>query len=297
MKINRRIFKYINLIAYIFFVSSCNSQTFQKKEYSFSKAKNEKATLILFPCFVCDKTNTQTEAFFLKNIEKAGISTLLLDYNQKLFLYENEKEKLAKKLNSIFKENNISNQNVYIGGFSSGGNITILISNYLIKTNNKLQPKGIFIIDSPLDLEELYKNAQNDVQLNKNADAVEEGKYLIKLLEEKIGVPETNLENYKNLSPYLISQNSIKNIEYLTKIKIRFYTEPDLVWQSENRNRKYEDLNAYKLEKTYNALKQLGNQQLELIKTENRGYRANGKKHPHSWNIVEKENIIKWILE
>ena len=26
---------------------------------------------------------------------------------------------------------------------------------------------------------------------------------------------------------------------------------------------------------------------------ENRGIRANGQKHPHSWNIVERENLIK----
>lgn len=297
MIINRRFFKYFNLIIFSFFISSCNSQTVENKEYLFSKAENEKATLILFPCFPCDKTNTQIEARFLENIEKNGISTVLLDFNQKLFLEETEKEKLAEKLNSIFDENNISKHNIYIGGFSSGGNVTVLISNFLIKTKNQIQPKGIFVVDSPLDLEELYKNAQNDIQLNKSIDAVEEGKYLINLFEEKIGNPKTDIENYKKFSPYLISQNSTQNIEYLTKIKTRFYTEPDLNWQSENRNRKYEDLNAYKLEKTFNSLKDLGSKKTEFIKTENRGIRSNGQKHPHSWNIVEKESLIKWILE
>lgn len=297
MIINRTFFKYFNLIIFSYFISSCNAQTVEKKEYLLSKAENEKATLILFPCFPCDKTNTQTEASFLENIEKKGISTILLDFNQKLFLEETEKEELAEKLNSIYDENNISKQNIYIGGFSSGGNVTILISNFLIKTNNQIQPKGIFIVDSPLDLEELFKNAQNDIQLNKSIDAVEEGKYLINLFEGKIGNPKTNIENYKKFSPYLISQNSTKNIEYLTKIKTRFYTEPDLKWQSENRNRKYEDLNAYKLEKTFNSIQDLGSKKTEFIQTENRGIRANGQKHPHSWNIVESESLIKWILE
>lgn len=297
VRINREIFKYLSLIIFLLFFINCQPQTVEKKDYLISKAKNEKATLILFPCFLCDKINTQNEAKFLENIEKEGISTVLLDFNQKLYLNEKDQEKLAEKLNSIFDKNKLSKNNIYIGGFSSGGNVTVIISNYLIKTKNQIQPKGIFIVDSPLDLEELYNNAQNDIKLNKNVDAVEEGKYLINLFEENIGEPKTNIEDYKKKSPYLISQNSIINIEYLTKVKTRFYTEPDLDWQSKNRNRKYENLNAYKLEKTYHALRQLGSKKTEFIKTENRGYRSNGQKHPHSWNIVEKESLVEWILE
>src|SRR5690606_34298632 len=257
-----------------------------------NKAENEKAVLILFPCFPCDKTNTKTEAKFLDKIENEGITTILLDYNQKLYLDEFEKEDLAKRLNSILNENEISKKNVFIGGFSSAGNITIILSNYLIEKHNELQPKGVFIVDSPFDLEELYKSAQNDIKLNKNIEAVEEGKFLVNLFEQNLGNPETNIEKYKDLSPYLISQNSINNIKYLKNIKVRFYTEPDLEWQSLNRNRKYEDLNAFKVEKTWEALKNLGNKKAEFIKTENLGIRANGEKHPHSWSIVEKEDLI-----
>jgi hypothetical protein len=41
----------------------------------------------------------------------------------------------------------------------------------------------------------------------------------------------------------------------------------------------------------------LGCTKAEFIKTENRGIRANGEIHPHSWSIVEKESLIKWIKE
>lgn len=158
---------------------NCKTQTLEEKDYIVHKAKNEKAVLILFPCFPCDKTNTKNEAKFLDKIENEGITTILLDYNQKLYLDEFEKEDLSKKLNSILTENEISKKNIFIGRFSSGGNITIILSNYLIENQNELQPKGIFIVDSPFDLEELYKSAQNDIQLNKNMEAVEEGKFLV----------------------------------------------------------------------------------------------------------------------
>ena len=296
MKKNRTVKNLLLIFISLLFVN-CKTKAIEEKDYTVHKAKNEKAVLILFPCFPCDKSNTKSEAKFLDKIENEGITTILLDYNQKLYLNKFEKEDLSKKLNSILTDNEISKKNIFIGGFSSGGNITIIFSNYLIENQNELQPKGIFIVDSPIDLEELYKSAQKDILLNKNIEAVEEGKFLVSLFEQNIGNPENNIEKYKALSPYLISQNSVNNIKYLTKIKVRFYTEPDLEWQSLNRDRKYEDLNAYKVEKTWEALKKLGNDKAELIKSENLGIRSNGEKHPHSWSIVEKKYLIKWILE
>jgi hypothetical protein len=267
------------------------------KNYELKIATYQKAVLILFPCYPCDIENTKTEAKFLKDIEKKGITTLLLNYNQKLYLTESEKVEYSKTINSILDKNEVTKDNIFIGGFSSGGNISVLLANYLLKTKNSIQPKGIFAVDSPLDLEELYNGAKSDIKKNFDNDAIEEGKFLIEMLEQEIGKPEVDIEKYKILSPYIISSNSTQNIEYIKNIKVRFYCEPDLEWQMKNKNRKYEELNAYKLEKTYNSLVNLGSKKAEFIKTENRGIRANGEKHPHSWNIVERESLLKWINE
>src|SRR5690606_14376503 len=114
--------------------------------------------------------------------------------------------------------------------------------------------------------------------------------------KKKLGNPAQEIENYMKNSPYLISKNAAQNISQLTKIKTRFYCEPALDWQAENRNRVYEDLNAFKLEKAYEALLELGGKNVEFIETEKRGIRANGQRHPHSWNIVARENLVNWIL-
>jgi hypothetical protein len=263
--------------------------------YELKISNNQKSVLIVFPCFPCDIKNTKAEALFLKDIEKEGITTLLLDYNQKLFLTEPEKIDLAKTLNSILNNNKVVNENIYIGGFSSGGNMAIILSNFLLKTKNSISPKGVFAIDSPVDLEQLYKNALIDIKKNANSEAAEEGKFIVELLDDKIGRLNKYYEKYKLLSPYLFSCNATNNIEYLKDIKTRLYSEPALDWQLKIKNRKYEELNCYQVEKLHNSLLNLGSKKIEFIKTEKLGMRSNGERNPHSWSIVERESFIKWI--
>lgn len=266
------------------------------KNYELQITDPQKAVLVLFPCFPCDIANTRTEAKFLKNIEAAGITILLLNYNQKLFLTESEKAEYAKTLNTILDQNKVPRNNIYIGGFSGGGNIALLLSDYLLKTKNPLQPKGLMVVDSPIDLEALYNASKKDVAQNADAEAVAEGEFLIGLLEEKIGKPNENIEKYKTFSPYLVSCNATPNISSLKNIKTRFYSEPDLQWQSEHKKRTYNELNANQLERLNRSLKELGSTQTEFIATKNRGYRANGDRHPHSWNIVEQQSLINWMI-
>ncbi|PWB21998.1 alpha/beta hydrolase fold domain-containing protein [Flavobacterium sp. HTF] len=281
-----------------FFLIHCNANEIKtsEKNYELHVASKQKAVLILFPCFPCNAENTKSEAKFLRDIENEGVTTLLLNYNMKLYLSESEKEEYSKELNMIFDQNKIAKENIFMGGFSSGGNLALLLSNHLIKTKNSLQPKGLFVIDSPLDLERLYSEALDDIEKNISEEAVEEGNYLVQLFSHEIGNPKENIESYKKLSPYLISCDSKVNIEYLKNVKIRFYCEPDLEWYLANKNRTYEELNAFHLEKAYNSLLKLGAEKAEFIKTSNRGIDANGNKKPHSWNLAERENLLKWIL-
>lgn len=289
---------------YLFFllVVSCTTDKPENKliitpEYELKKAHDQKAVLILFPCYPCSIEQTKSEAKFLQELDQEGITTLLLSYNQRLFLTEIEKQEYSDRLNSILDSNKVLKESIYIGGFSSGGNVAILITNYLLKTKNALQPKGVFAVDSPLDLERLYVGAKSDVQKNINSEAVEEGRFLIELFENEIGLPTIDKKRYKDFSPYIVSSNSIQNIDQLATIKTRFYTEPDLEWQLENKGRKFEEINAFTLEKAYKSLLDLGSTKVELIHTKNRGIRANGDRHPHSWNIVERESILQWMLD
>ncbi len=267
------------------------------KEFEIYKVSNSKATLVLFPCFPCDIENTKNEFPIIEEANKKGVSVILMNYNFKLYLKDSELQNLSKHFNSIFENNKLSTDNVYIGGFSGGGNVTLLLSNSLIKEENSIQPKGVFIVDSPIDLLGLYKVAEKNIISNFSSESVQEANWIIDKFNSEFGNPKDSISLYKKLSPYTLETNTISNVENLKKLKIRLYTEPDFDWWLQNRKNQKDEINSYFIEQLYNDLKIKGFQKIELINTKNKGYRADGTRHPHSWAIVDKENLLNWVLE
>ena len=267
------------------------------EEYEVIKPSGEqKGVLILFPGFPETPDNIKREFKIVQPALKKGIALVLMKFNQRLWLNTQEKFRLASSFNQLFVKHDLDSVNVFIGGFSSGGNVSLLLANHLAETNNLIQPKGVFVIDSPVDLLGLYEIAQRNIQRNASSISIQESTRIIQRFEQNFGSPEGSLENYEMASIYTKKTNNIHNLAHLADIKIRLYTEPDIQWWQENRQNEYEDMNAYFIKNLSGELiKKYGNQ-VEYIPTQNKGYRANGQRHPHSWAIVEIDNLLKWIL-
>ncbi|MBA6156159.1 hypothetical protein H3Z83_06455 [Tenacibaculum sp. S7007] len=274
------------------------SESIITSEYELIKAEKQKGLLILFPCFPCDAKNTLSE-FKISDISiENEFSILAMNLNQRLFLTQIEKQELVEQLEKIVSENNLPKENVFIGGFSSGGNVSLLISDYLIQNESKIQPKGVFVVDSPIDLLALYKTAQKNLKINFSQPSIQEATWIKNFFDKEFGNPKDGITNYENNSPFTLETQNIQNLRNLKNLKIRLYTEPDLKWWQENRKNDYEDLNAYYLKKLSDKLKtEFGSKNIEFTETKNRGYRANGERHPHSWAVVNEKNLIKWMTE
>ncbi len=267
-------------------------------EYELIKAENQKGLLILFPCFPCDAENTLSEFKIAEISIKNGFSVLAMNLNKLFYLKPKEKKELAKQLINVIHEQDLPKKNIFVGGFSSGGNISLLICDYLNKTKSQIQPKGVFVVDSPIDILGLYKNAEKNIMLNFSKPAVQEATWVLNLLNTKFGKPSDGIANYELNSPYTFITQNIDNLKGLKKMKIRFYSEPDLKWWRKKSKREYEDLNAFYIEKLSKKMKkEFGNENVELIITENRGYRANGQRHPHSWSIVNEKDLVSWMVK
>ncbi len=294
----------------IVFCFSCQKNTASKENihednyeeiihnyYELYLSKKSKATLILFGGFPEDPNKIKKEFNIISQAKENDINVLLMNYNKKLFLKQYEKEQLVKELENIFFKHSIPSKNICIGGFSSGGNIALLLSNYIIEKQKKdVIPQNVFIIDSPIDLLQLYYNSEENVKNNFSDVAIQEGKWLMKFLEQILGDPVKDFSKYEQNSVYTLKTKNIDNLNHLKNTKIRLYSEPDTAWWQENRKINYQQINAFQIEQFFETLQKNKFKNVKYITSKNKGYRSDGERHPHSWSIVDVKDLIHWIL-
>jgi len=267
-----------------------------KQYYTLVAPPNPAAVLVLYPCFPCNAENTQVEFPIEEKALANNVAVLYMEFNYRLMLTLGEKELLAEELKIIFQEHQLPTNNIYMGGFSGGGNVTFLLGNYLLETQHTIQPKGVFMVDSPIDLVALFYVAEHNVEANFSAGAVQESSFFIEEFTNAFGHPDTALAAYEAASPYTQATNNTSNLEALMAIKLRLYTEPDSLWWETNRMTAYAQTNAYSIENMAKALQEQGGTKVEHITSTNRGYRADGTRHPHSWRLIEENELIRWML-
>lgn len=197
-------------------------------------------------------------------------------------------------LTDVREKNKLTDHNYYVGGFSIGGSTAIKFAETAI-----IKPTAVFAIDPPLDLERYYNSAKREIRLSVNKNPDEERVYFIERLEKEMGgSPETVLKNYYNTSPYSFSDTTQTAIKNIVKLPLRIYSEPDINWWLKENAEDFTGMNVTECSAMINELNRLGNTKAELIITQNKGFRKpDNTKHPHSWSIVDNNELIKWLLE
>ena len=252
----------------------------------------QKALLILFPCFPCDAADTRSESPIADTAVANGIAVLMMNFNQHILMSDAEKREVLDTIAAAVKAHGVDATNTFIGGFSSGGNVSVLLAKELVRAPRPgIGLKGVFAVDSPLDLVLLYECSQRDLAKTTFPEYKGEARYLIAFLDSTLGSPTDSLAIYERAAPLL---NSSASVAALKDLPIRFYTEPDTAWWRANRDDDYEELNAFGLKRIHDTLQATGNSRAEYITTEGRGVQ-HGNRHPHAWSIVDEKDLVKWI--
>lgn len=251
------------------------------------------ALLVLFPCFPCDAADTRSGSKIVDEAIANGVAVMLMEFNRHLFLTAEETDALIDMIAGAIQDHAVHTGRVFIGGFSSGGNVAVLLAKRLvIAPHGNIPLKGIFVVDSPLDLAQLYPVWQDHAHNSPVPSAKEEGAMVVALLDSTLGNPLDSAANYDISSPVTPRATSIAALKDLP---FRLYTEPDTAWWRINRGDRYEDMNAFYLEKLAAQLQAAGSSRTELILTKGRGIQ-HGRRHPHAWSIVEEKDLVEWIL-
>lgn len=265
--------------------------------FELHRAENEQAVLILYPGFGTSSVETKLEFPILKQATEAGITVLLMNFSQHLWIDSADRRMLTHQLETAFAEHHLTTRRICIGGMSVGGTVAVSLSDHLAKTSSRLAPHCVFLVDSPIDHYALYQSAQKDLLRKEfSEERLAEPRFIIGYFEENFGNGNSLLVNLKAVSPFDYSQGS-NSISALLDTKLRFYTEPDSLWWRQNRETDFENINAHVIQQISRQLATAGWRKYELITTEGKGYRANGDRHPHSWSIVDANDLLEWVLD
>lgn len=136
------------------------------------------------------------------------------------------------------------------------------------------------------------------MRLSPTAGVNSEVAYMVDRIEKEMGgTPQTALQNFYSLSPYSFSDTTQSAVKSLVGTSIMLITEPDIQWWWRQRGYDYDFINITDHAAMMNELQRMGNRNAVLVTTTNKGYRKpNNMRHPHSWSIADKEEVVKWLF-
>jgi len=207
-------------------------------------------------------------------------------------------KKLNAALEDVIKRYELNPNKFVIGGFSAGGVIALRYTELCKEFPDQfpINPQGVFMADSPVDMFLIHEFFEEAIKENRSEVAVAEAKGSIAYLKKNYGkTPPEDPEFYGKLSPFSINPKYGENEKHLKDVAVRTYHDVDINWRLLNRNQPMRFQNYIATSELINRLLLMGNERAEFIQTFETGYRSNGKRHPHSWSIIDEEECIDWV--
>lgn len=201
--------------------------------------------------------------------------------------------------NEIIETYQVPKDKFVLGGLSNGGMVSIGYAQKSVKHPNStaVKPLGIFGLDTPLDKAYLYAYCKREIERNFSQAGVNEAKWMLNNYQKLYGgSPEDFPEKYIEASLYSYGVKNGGNAYYLKNMPIRMYTDLDVDWLMNERQRDLNDWNGSDIIAMINALKIMGNPNAHVNVTMGKGIRLDGRKHPHSWSIMDNNDCMDWIL-
>jgi hypothetical protein len=187
---------------------------------------------------------------------------------------------------------------VVVGGFSGGGTDAVRYAEFCAAGRSAagVRVRAVFAADAPLDLARLWRGETLAIARGAHAGFVAEAKMVLAQLVNVLGgSPDQHPARYLEISPISAFAKSGGQAALLRDVAVRLYAEPDVAWWMANRQVDYYSMNALDAAALITQLQLMGHQQAELITTHGRGFRPGGLRHPHSWSIIDENDLAGWI--
>lgn len=259
--------------------------------------ENIEGVLVLLAGFGQIPEDSPTETKLHKVASANNILSIFWAGGNKLYADSITRSKLTNVLNDVLKRYKVKPNTFVLGGYSAGGMIAMRYVQLCNEFPDKfpIQPKGVFTVDSPIDIFTIYEQLEETAKNNYSELAVEEAERAIDHIKSDYGIPRDNVSTYAKLSAFSMNKDYGENEKFLLNTAVRTYHDVDIAWRIKNRNQTVRRSNYEVTAELINRLLLMGNQKAEFMQTFQTGYRSNGQRHPHSWSIVDEEECIQWM--
>ncbi len=261
------------------------------------KLKQPNTLLVLLDGFGGNADNFFVETRIDEAAFENNILTLAVPIGRRLYADSSIVQLLNTAIGAALAEYTIAATKVVIGGFSSGGTIALRYAE-LCKENpadHPAIPRMVFTGDSPIDLAGLYRSSKRELEKNFTGWWLDEARMIIDVLYKKCGEPTGNKKAWEAINPFNGADTAIGNERFLAGIAYRTYHDIDVAWQLDNRGRSLYQVNALDASELVSRLKLRGHTEADFVQSKTPGIRNDGRRHPHSWNIIDAEELMKWI--
>ena len=216
------------------------------------------------------------------------------------FLFTNKDIQLIDMLiGDALEKHELLNEPIFLAGMSLGGTMAFRYSEFCLlnKSSFGLKPSAIAVCDAPLDMVRMWHEQKQAIVNGYHPNAVGEANWVLHYLRKHLnGSPEESIKYYIDYSPFVYKNENKDKTSLFKNIPIRMYHEPDINWWVENRAKDYNTINSIDLAGFYNSLRLSGNKEVELITTYQKRKDYEKGSSPHTWTIVENEELLAWFL-
>lgn len=261
--------------------------------------------LVLLPGYGGDvagfSASSYTPSTLPARMARQGVLTIVaVPDPETLYVSEEPLRVLDSIIAEVIRKYDLSKDRVVIGGFSSGGTRAVRYAQHCARGRCEAVGKvaGVFGVDPPLDFERLYHGEDVSVRRGAPATNFEEARVTLDTLRRALGgSPDQAPEAYRQHSPLLAAAPDGGNAGLLANTPVRLYTDPEVQWWIENRSLDFNGMNSVDHAALVNLLRIAGNTRAELITPTGKGYRPDGRRHPHSWSISDEAELARWIAD
>jgi pimeloyl-ACP methyl ester carboxylesterase len=165
----------------------------------------------------------------------------------KLYCDSEVNANLTAVLKDVIKRYKVSPEKFVFGGYSGGGTIVLRYVELCNQYPGKypVKPKGVFMVDSPIDVFTIWDMLDEAAKENYSAPAVNEANEAMGRMRRQFGVPKENVNIYRELSPFSMNKDYGDNEKYLKNTAVRAYHEVDIVWRLTQRRQSVRNANYY----------------------------------------------------